>query len=155
MESLRICLTDLPRRGFAAHGNFRIWTEGDLLCYEVCGPFNLEFVHALGAARRQIVQGWNPQHPVGAIVHWHQTALMTPEAFAAYADGFTQFNRDTLAVAALAWVADSTVEGMVLLRRHFEALFRKNAINFRVFDTLPAGKSWVTREVARAFDCRN
>lgn len=150
MQSLHIRLADIPSSRFVAHGDFHIWTEGSLLCYEVQGPFNLEFVRALGAARQKIVHNWNPQHPVGAIVHWRQTALMTPEAFAAYAHSFTQFNQSTLAVAALAWVADHTVEGMQLLGSHFVALFQKIGTNFRFFETEAPAREWVAWELQKA-----
>ena len=149
MPSLKVRLADIASSRFAAHGDFSIWTDGDLLCYDVTGPFNLEWVQALGLARRQIVGSWRPRHRVGALVHWHRSSLMSPEALQAYEEGFAQFKQTSVGPAALAWVADGSVEGMVLLRRHFDALFRKNAVNFRFFDDLAAGRAWVEQEVAR------
>ena len=149
MPSLKVKLSDIASSRFAAHGDFAIWTDGDLLCYDVTGPFNLEWVQALGLARKQIVSAWRPSNRVAAIVHWHTSALMSPEALQAYEDGFAQFKQTSVGPAALAWVADASVEGMPLLRRHFETLFRKNATNFRFFDDPVAARDWAEQEVAR------
>lgn len=53
MPALKVTLADIAVGRFAAHGDFAIWTEGDIRCYDVTGPFNLEWVQALGQARHQ------------------------------------------------------------------------------------------------------
>ena len=48
---LQVHSNDVHASRFAPHGEFRIWTEGAILCYDATGPFNLEALHALDAAR--------------------------------------------------------------------------------------------------------
>jgi hypothetical protein len=150
MPAHRICLQDIAGSRFAAHGDFTIWTEGDVLCYEVTGPFNLEWVQALGEARRMMVEQWKPQRRVGAIVHWKHSALMSPQALAAYEAGFAQFKQHARGPVALAWVADAEVEGMRLLSQHFQTIFTSNQTNYRLFDRPEPARAWVDEWVERA-----
>ena len=150
MATHRITLADVAPGRFAAHGDFAIWTEGDVLCYEVTGPFNLEWVRALGEARQRIVAQWSPQRRVGAVVHWKHSALMSPEALQAYEDGFSQFKQSHRGPIALAWVCAPEVEGMRLLAQRFEALFAASHTNFRLFANPAPARAWVDDWVARA-----
>ncbi|MDT8990762.1 hypothetical protein RQP54_07765 [Curvibacter sp. APW13] len=152
MAEYRIALGDIGAGRFAAHGDFRIWTDGDVLCYEVRGPFNLEWVRALGEARQRIVAQWRPQQRVGAIVHWRHSALMSPEALAAYEAGFAQFKQNARGAVALAWVCAEPVEGMGLLSQRFEALFAASQTDFGLFTDPVAARAWVDARVARARD---
>ena len=150
MTQHRISLEDIAGSRFAAHGDFSIRTEGDVLCYEVTGPFNLEWVQALGEARRRIVEQWKPQRRVGAIVHWKHSALMSPQALAAYEAGFAQFKQKARGPIALAWVADADVEGMRLLSQHFQSIFTTNETNYRLFEQPEPARAWVDEWVERA-----
>lgn len=150
MTEHRIRLQDITGTRFAPHGDFTIWTQGDILYYEVAGPFNLEWVRALGEARQRIIEQWKPQQRVGAIVHWRHSALMSPEALEAYEAGFTQFKQRSRGAAALAWVASAEVEGMRLLSQRFHAIFESTITNFQMFDTMEPARAWVWRCVEQA-----
>jgi len=140
---LQVHSNDVSTSRFTPHGEFRIWTEGDILCYDATGPFNLEALHALAAARVKIVQQWKPGRRIAALVHWHTSALMSPEAFAAYGQGLERFHESANLPVALAWVASPEVEGMQLMIAKFEELFARRKTNFRLFDSLEPARAWV------------
>jgi hypothetical protein len=142
---LQVHSNDVSTGRFAPHGEFRIWTEGDILYYDATGPFNLEALHALAAARVKIVQQWKPGRRIAALVHWHKSALMSPEAFAAYGQGLERFHESVNLPVALAWVASPDVEGMQLMINKFEELFARRKTNFRLFDDLDAARAWVNQ----------
>lgn len=141
--SLSVSSADVSTGRFAAHGTFKIWTDGDILCYDATGPFNLEALQALAAARSQIVAQWKPGRRVAALVHWHQSALMSPEAFAAYGEGLAKFHESANVPVALAWVAAPEVEGMGLMVDKFSTLFASHNTNFRLFATLGPALAWI------------
>jgi hypothetical protein len=150
MVAHQIQLRDIASSRFAVHGDFSIWTDGDVLCYEVAGPFNLEWVQALGEARKRIVAQWQPKQRVGAVVHWKHSALMSHDALAAYEAGFAQFKQTARGPIALAWVAGPEVEGMRFLSQRFSAIFAANQTNFRLFEALQPARTWVEEWVQRA-----
>jgi hypothetical protein len=76
MPDLQVTLADVSTSRFVAHGDFSIRIDGDVLCYDVTGPFNLEWVQALGLARKQIVSAWQPKRRIGAIA-LNGSALMS------------------------------------------------------------------------------
>lgn len=152
LSSLQVHSNDVSTSRFAPHGEFRIWTEGDILCYDATGPFNLEALHALAAARSSIVGQWKPKRRIAALVHWHKSALMSPEAFAAYGQGLERLHESANLPVALAWVASPDVEGMQLMIDRFEELFARRKTNFRLFDDLDAARAWVNASLAKVND---
>jgi len=148
VNPLQVHSNDVSTGRFAPHGEFRIWTEGDILCYDATGPFNLEALHALATARVKIVQQWKPGRRIAAMVHWHKSALMSPEAFAAYSRGLEHFHESVNLPVALAWVASPDVEGMQLMINKFEELFARRKTNFRLFDDPDAARAWVNECLA-------
>lgn len=141
--SLQVSSSEVSTSRFAPHGTFDIWTDGDILHYDATGPFNLEALQALAAARAKIVTQWRPGRRVGALVHWHNSALMSPQAFAAYGEGLAKFHENANTPAALAWVAAPEVEGMGMMVEKFSDLFASHNINFRLFATLEPAIAWI------------
>jgi hypothetical protein len=140
---LKVTSNEVSTSRFAPHGEFSIWTDGDILCYDATGPFNLEALHALAAARVKIVAQWRPSRRVAVIVHWHNSALMSPEAFTAYGEGLAKFHESANIPVALAWVAAPEVEGMRLMIDRFADLFARRKTNFRLFEDLQPARDWV------------
>lgn len=147
---LQVAASEVSTSRFAPHGEFRIWTEGDVLCYDAIGPFNLEALQALATARVQIVNAWKPGRRVAALVHWHNSALMSPDAFAAYGAGLEKFHESANVPVALAWVAGPEVEGMQLMISRFQALFTRRKTNFRLFDSPEPARAWINACLAQA-----
>lgn len=149
-DPLQVTSNEVSTSRFAPHGEFRIWVQGDILFYDATGPFNLEALHALAAARAKISRQWKPGRRVAAIVHWHGSALMSPEAFAAYGEGLAKFHERANMPVALAWVASADVEGMSLMIAKFEHLFTQRKTNFRLFESLEPARAWVDACLASA-----
>jgi hypothetical protein len=146
----RISSRDIPTGRFSAHGEIRIWIEGDVICYEATGPFNLEALQALAVARLKIMEQWHPVRRVAAIVHWKNSALMSPEAFEAYRKGLTSFHQHRRNPVALAWVAAPEVEGMSLMVQNFQPVFESVGTNFRLFQTVEPARAWIEENLVRA-----
>lgn len=128
---------------FAPHGEFTLRSDGEILCYEATGPFNLESMQALRITRIKAYERWQPTRKFAAVVHWHNSALMSPEAFHAYRDGYIQFIQDTQAEAVVAWAADADVEGMYLMVQKFAEVFALTRTNFRFFTDIAPAHAWV------------
>lgn len=128
---------------FAPHGEFTLHSEGRVLCYDAVGPFNLEGIEALRTTRIKTYEKWQSNGTFTAIVHWHHSALMSPEAFDAYREGYLQFMRDRQPSAVVAWVAAPGVEGMGLMLKKFEDVFRLTNTRFCFFSDLGAAQSWI------------
>lgn len=147
---LQVTSNEVSTSRFAPHGEFQIQAQGDILFYDATGPFNLEALQALAAARVKITRQWKPARRVAAIVHWHGSALMSPEAFAAYSEGLARFNESANMPVALAWVASADVEGMSLMIAKFKHLFTQRKTNFRLFEEFEPARAWVDACLASA-----
>lgn len=149
MESLHISLADMPKGRFAAHGDFRIWVDGDVLRYEVQGPVNIELIRAMVKARQHLVAAWQPKQPVGTIVHWFGSALMTADAFAMWESAHAEATKSNSLKVAEAWVASPMVEGMGLLLKTYEARIQNHGSNFRFFENYARAHEWVRQEIQK------
>lgn len=145
-----ISTTDTHQGPFAAHGEFKLWVDGNILRYEARGPFNREALQALDVARGKLVAAWRPRGPVAAIVHWKESALMSPDAFAEYRAGLIRHQKAAKRPVALAWVAPPEVEGMNIMKDLFEDLFAERQTNYRLFDAEQPAQEWVNACLARA-----
>jgi len=138
--------------GFAPHGEFRIECLDGLLCYEAIGPFNLEAVRALGPARRQAFERWAPVPGarVGVLVHWQDSALMSPDAFAAYHAGLSAYAQSLAAPPVVAWVAEPELEGMDFMAERFAKVFADNRIEFQLFTDWHDAERWLRARLDQA-----
>ncbi len=133
---------------FAPHGEFTLRSDGQVLCYEAVGPFNLEGIQALRITRVKAYEKWQSSGTFAAIVHWHNSALMSLEAFDAYREGYLQFIQDMRPHAVVAWVAAPDVEGMGMMLKKFDAVFRLTNTRFRFFADLGDAHHWVNSTLA-------
>jgi len=137
---------------FAPHGEFRIQCLDGLLCYEAIGPFNLEAVRALGPARRQAFERWAsaPGARPAVLVHWQHSALMSPEAFAAYHAGLSATVQSLAMPPVVAWVAEPELEGMDFMVERFAKVFADSRIEFRLFTDWREAERWLRARLAEA-----
>lgn len=132
---------------FAPHGEFTLRSDGEILCYEAVGAFNFESMQALHITRIKAYERWQPTQTFAAVVHWHNSALMSPEAFQAYRQGYIQFIKDTQAKAVVAWVAAQGVEGMKLMVQTFAEVFEVTRTQFRFFTDVAPAHAWVREKL--------
>ncbi|QTN29924.1 hypothetical protein HZ993_09000 [Rhodoferax sp. AJA081-3] len=134
---------------FAPHGEFVLTSDGEVLCYEATGPFNVEAIRALGVTRRKAYKRWQPNGTFAAIVHWHESALMSPEAFDAYRGGYVRFIQDVQPKSIVAWVAQPDVEGMYIMVQKFAEVFEHTQTDFRFFTEMDTAHRWVANALSR------
>ncbi len=135
---------DLEDGGFAPHGEFRVgWRDG-VVWWDAIGPFNLEALQRYERMRHVARQRWLVKGRwFGGVVHWHHSALMSPEAFEAYTQGFIAVYGRPHRLAAVAWVADPELEGMRFMRGRFAALFARYALPMQEFVHPHEADAWV------------
>jgi hypothetical protein len=135
---------DLPAAGFAPHGEFRVgWRDG-VVWWDAIGPFNLEALQRYDRMRALARQRWLVKGRwFGGVVHWHHSALMSPEAFEAYTQGFVAVYSRPHRLAAVAWVADPELEGMRFMRRRFASLFEQYHLLMQEFEHPHEADAWV------------
>jgi len=135
---------DLKDDGFAPHGEFRVgWRDG-VVWWDAYGPFNLEALQRYDRMRHIARQRWLTKGQwFGGVVHWHDSALMSPEAFEAYTQGFVAVYGRPHRLAAVAWVADPELEGMHFMRKRFAALFAQYGLSMREFADPLEADAWV------------
>lgn len=143
---------DFAQPGFRPHGEFHCHLEGDILMWVSRGPFNLEALQAYGKVRRAAFERWDlGARPVGAVMEWVTSALMSPEAFALYRQGFDAFMASQHTLAAVAWVGNpDLVEGLDVMHEHYVPLFERHGLPFRVFDEAGPAIAWVRQVLQRA-----
>lgn len=135
---------DFAPSGFVPHGEFRCHLDQDILMWVSRGPFNLEALQAYGRVRREAFARWSlDARPVGAVMQWVHSALMSPEAFALYSQGFEAFMASHHTLIAVAWVGGPDVEGLNFMHAHFAPLFEMHGLPFRVFDEVAPAVAWV------------
>lgn len=118
---------------------------GNVVHYTSTGPFNLEGIAAVGAARSVVLQQWKPVGPYAAIVLWQHSMLMSAEALQVYEAGFTKLTGTLDDLCALAWVVDESVEGVTFMLPRFVRIFEEVGINFRRFTAIAPAEEWVAQ----------
>ena len=147
----RLYSGDFTTAGFRPHGEFWCWMEGSLLMWEARGPFNLEALQAYGLTRRAAFERWQlDDRPLAAVMHWQVSALMSPAAFDFYERSFTAFIQSRHQYVAVAWVGDSGVEGLDLMRLRYEPLFRRHGLAFELFPDVQSARDWAMARLRAA-----
>jgi hypothetical protein len=135
---------DLPGGGFAPHGEFRVGWRSGVVWWDAYGPFNLEALQRYERMRHVARKRWlSKGHWFGGVIHWHDSALMSPEAFEAYTQGFIAVYGRPHRLAAVAWVADPELEGMQFMRGRFVDLFQRYDLPMREFVRPEEADAWV------------
>ncbi|MDT8989913.1 hypothetical protein RQP54_03465 [Curvibacter sp. APW13] len=139
--------SDFAPGHFAPHGEFRLCVQGQLVLYEAHGPFNLQAVQGLGAARQALLQHLPPQGRFAAIVHFQGNAVMTADALEAWEQGLKQFAAQRSRIAGVAWVAAPEVEGIHFLLSLYRRIFEEARLPFAFFETMELARAWAAQQL--------
>lgn len=134
---------------YPPHGEFRLRMEGNLALYEAVGPFNLQAIQALARVRDALMGTLQSDDMVAAVVHFHQSAIMTPDAFTAWGAGLQQLAAKRKAIAGVCWVAQADVEGFHFLLSHYRAIFEQAQIPFHACTDLALALGWAREQLNR------
>ncbi len=129
---------------FEPHGRIEHWLEGNVLCFEATGPFNVEAIEALGRSREQWLPAAGFTGLFANIAEFRNSVLVTPEGFEAfrrYLGGRTS--------SATAFVIAPDVEGASTMVPLFEREFASLGHPFAAFETRVAAEVWVRATLVR------
>jgi hypothetical protein len=129
--------------GFAQHGRFEFEQANGLVILNAYGPFNLETVQALGRTRTTGEVQWGFNKPRVAMVLFHGSMLMSPDALRVYQDDLAAHFKNVPPPSAIAWVAGPEIEGRLLMCPHFEKIYQDFHIPWRAFDSEAEARPWL------------
>lgn len=140
----RLNSDDFVSGPFPPHGRFCISYDNGVYIYDVQGPFNEVTMTALASVRAAAVARW-PVAPgqARALVHWHGSAMMSPEAFRLFAQGYREFAKTPRTMAAVAWVGQPDTEGLDLVAYHYETLYEQSGTRFARFTEVGPAMTWL------------
>lgn len=135
---------DFVRGPFPPHGHFRITHQNGIYLYEARGPFNEVTIEALAPVRAAVMQHWPVPMGEGlALVHWHDSAMMSPTAFELFSEGYRRFAKSPRLLKAVAWVGAPDTEGLDLIAYRFEQLYIDTDTPFRLFAEVEPALAWL------------
>lgn len=107
---------------FRPHGQFTASMNGAILEIAATGPFNVELIAACMQSTHALVERTSPRETSVGVVYgvlaiFRGSMLMPPEALAALARAVLLSRQSGSGSAAVAIVADSTVEGRGVMMR--------------------------------------
>lgn len=133
---------------YPPHGEFRLRMEGSLALYEATGPFNLQAIQGLALAREALLATLCPNDRIAVVVHFHQSAVMTPDAFSAWETGLRQLAIGRVVIAGVCWVAQEDVEGFHFLLSRYRTIFDAAQLPFHACSDRSAGMHWAWEQLA-------
>lgn len=146
-EALRLDCAAFAASRFALHGRCRLTLEGRALRVEASGPFNIEFVQALGrmldAAARCLPED-------GRFVEWvalRDSLLMPPEAFELLRAYTLRAQRGGYRPQAMLLLVPAGTEGRELLLPRLQALWSASR-PVQVFEDAAAAQAALQRRLA-------
>jgi hypothetical protein len=140
----RLNSNDFVRGPFPPHGRFSIWFDNGVYIYDVAGPFNDVAMAALASMREAAAIRWPvPPGQALALVRWHGSAMMSPEAFRLLSEGYQDYARSRRTMAAVAWVGAPDTEGLDLLWFHYETLYEQIGTRFARFTEEEPARAWL------------
>ena len=129
--------SQFPPGQFPPHGQSIVRLEGSLLFYEHTGPFNAEFFKGLAALRLRLRESGKLPNPYAAIVKFHGSVLMTPEALEAY-----RASSRGAGNVPVAYVIPAEAEGRVLMMPALLELWRNREGETAVFESTQDAILW-------------
>ena len=126
---------------FKPHGKWRFWAEGEVIYSVASGPFNIEFVKALGSALKEIWATHPFARPPVYVVQIEHSIMASQDMLAAYKTLHENIPPDRIS-PAVAFVVDREVEGREFVLPLFEKVYTDLNRSFRSFDNMPEAEAW-------------
>ena len=135
---------------FNQHGIVDIRREGDVIHYMATGPFNIELINSLAIAQRDFLLAAAPGGAWASIATIMSSAMTSPEGIARYAALIAAPKPPQMIPVATAFVIAPSVEGNLIMARHYRKIFNDSGRKFQIFETLPEARAWVQSELDSA-----
>ncbi|MDT8989437.1 hypothetical protein RQP54_01015 [Curvibacter sp. APW13] len=146
--------TEHARSRFAPHGEVLITPDGELIRFDVHGPFNAEALQALGYAMAQLLMSWKPKGPFATVSYWHKSMLASPDALQAYRGVLRQGRGMLPREVVNVWYVPPSVEGRALMEMHWRQLYVECDYPLEIFDTEAAALACVQERLHAAIQPR-
>ena len=146
--------TEHARSRFAPHGEILITSGGELIRFDVHGPFNAEAFQALGYAMAELLMSWTPKGPFATISYWHSSMLASQDALEAYRGVLRQGRKMLPREVTNAWVVPPSVEGRALMEAHWRKLYAECDFPLEIFDNEAAAMAFVQKRLQAVAQAR-
>lgn len=134
-EKEALVSTEHSRSRFAPHGEVLITGDGEIIRFDVHGPFNAEALVAVGYAMAELLMRWTPQGPFATISYWQGSMLASQDALEAYRGVLRQGRKLLPQEVVNVWVVPPSVEGRRLMEVHWRKLYADCGYPLEIFDT--------------------
>ncbi|MFO1253412.1 MAG: hypothetical protein U1E77_20280 [Inhella sp.] len=139
---------ETPHPRFRAHGRVDFRIDGRLLLTEAVGPFNTELVQAVQALVREVFGEMAAGPPWGQLVHFHESALASPDTLEQLTLLLCALRTEGLAPFVTAYVLPVDVEGATLMVRPFQQCFEQAGLRFAHFAHAGEAQTWLLAQLS-------
>lgn len=135
-------------RVFRPHGSLSYRWDGVLIEMEAHGPFNAEFLAALTAVQRPLLESLRAQAQRRAdLVRFHGSCMASNGVMEVFAERLRELRSADLAPSAVCYVIDSEVEGARFMPPRFAACHAQAGIPFSVQGDLDNARAWALQHL--------
>ncbi len=128
---------------FRPHGWRGLERDGDIAIFRSEGPYNLEMVQALKAARQANEDKYGPGGRRATITVVRNSLMMSPEALAAFEEYVLSLTVSGVRGAPVAWVVPQDVEGRDFMLPYFERMYVRANRPWRAFEDVDTAMEWI------------
>lgn len=140
--------TEFSWRVFRPHGTLQFDWDGMVIEMQAHGPFNAEFLTALKAVQRPLLEQLRGRgKPRADVVRFHGSCMASDEVMQAFTARLAELVGAGLAPLAVCYVIDAEVEAGRFMQSRFEACHAAAGIPFCVVEDLPAARAWTLRQI--------
>ncbi len=128
---------------FRLHGRVEMHLNGQTICVNACGPFNIELTTALATLEGEFLSNVASQGPFFEIVTFTESVLASPEVMAAHGQLLVMLKGAGLAHKATAYVIPENLEGAAFTGPIAAQNYAAVDWPFKIFQSLEDAEQWI------------
>lgn len=128
---------------FRLHGRVEMHLEGQTICVNAQGPFNMELTTALAALEGEFLSNVASQGPFFEIVTFTESVLASPEVMEAHAQLLVMLKNAGLAHKASAYVIPDDLEGASFIGPIAARNYAAVDWPFKIFQRQDDAERWI------------
>jgi len=136
---------DFEPSRFEPHGAVTVLSEGNIVRYDVTGPFNAEFMVLVVKLVDKLYSEVVNKGPFGEVTVFRNSMLMPPDAISRIIDVLQRWKIRGCAPLATAWVIEPNVDGALLMVPLFEKKFSAAGHPFLRCDNVEEAEIWLKK----------
>lgn len=134
---------------FRPHGSVEMWKDGSVVHLIAEGPFNLETVHGVGRAMKELFATQPPQGRFVDILEMRTSIMASMEVMTAFGRFLAEMSSAKTAPLAVAYVVAPEVEGRSLMLPIFARVYAEHGRRFAAFETMAEARAWALEQLGR------